>query len=384
MKKIFLVLFTALAALTATAQRGLKIAYIDMEYILDKVPDYAEAKNQLEQRAQKWKQDIETKRNEINKLKESLATEKALLTKELIEEREEEIAFQEKELLDYQMKRFGPTGDLMTQKSVLVKPIQDQVFNIIQDLAEARNYDFVFDKSSDLTMLFSAKRHDISDLVVRRLTRTARQEQLSNKELKKLEEQDAQEDLEADPAYQERQKKLEERQELREKAQQEREAAREAKRKEYEERRQRMIDEREAKRNARNGGTTETPSTNSTDTEDDTTPTNENRPAAGNPVPKSNTAQPVPGDNGKSVKTTATETPEEGTAEEVNKQNAAQDARAERQRVIDERRKAALEKRQKAIDDREAARKAREEEKNKNTNEAAPATDNPDSTDDEE
>ncbi|WP_297333940.1 OmpH family outer membrane protein [Flavobacterium sp.] len=383
MKKILLVLFTALAALTATAQRGLKIAYIDMEYILDKVPDYAEAKNQLEQRAQKWKQDIETKRNEINKLKESLATEKALLTKELIEEREEEIAFQEKELLDYQMKRFGPTGDLMTQKSVLVKPIQDQVFNIIQDLAEARNYDFVFDKSSDLTMLFSAKRHDISDLVVRRLTRTARQEQLSNKELKKLEEQDAQEDLEADPAYQERQKKLEERQELREKAQQEREAAREAKRKEYEERRQRMIDERDAKRNARNGGTTETPATNTTGTEDDTTPTNENRPAA-TPTPKSNTAQPVPGENGKSVKTTATETPEEGTTEEVNKQNTAQDARAERQRVLDEQRKAAAEKRQKAIEERQAARKAREEEKNKKTNEAAPATDSPDSTDDEE
>jgi Skp family chaperone for outer membrane proteins len=386
MKKIFLVLFTALAALTSTAQRGLKIAYIDMEYILDKVPDYAEAKNQLEQRAQKWKQDIETKKNEINKLKESLATEKALLTKELIEEREEEIAFQEKELLDYQMKRFGPTGDLMTQKSVLVKPIQDQVFNIIQDLAEARNYDFVFDKSSDLTMLFSAKRHDISDLVVRRLTRTARQEQLSNKELKKLEEQDAQEDLESDPAYQERQKKLEERQEQREKMQQEREAAREAKRKEYEERRQRMLDEREAKRNARSGGTTTTtPATGNTDTED-TEPVNENRPAAGNPTPKSNTAQPVQGENGKSVKTTATETPDAGTAEEVNKQNAAQDARAERQRILEERRKAAAEKRQKAIDDREAAKKAREEEKNKNnnTNEAAPATDNPHSTDEEE
>ena len=97
MKKIFLVLFTIFTAVTATAQRGLKVAYIDMEYILDKVPDYAEAKNQLEQKAQKWKQEIEVKRNEINKLKESLKTEKALLTKELIEEREEEIAFQEKD-----------------------------------------------------------------------------------------------------------------------------------------------------------------------------------------------------------------------------------------------------------------------------------------------
>ena len=99
-----------------------------MEYILEKVPDYAEAKNQLEQKAQKWKQEIEAKKIEIAKLKEALKTEKVLLTKELIEEREEEIKFQETELLDFQQKRFGPNGDLITQKAVLVKPIQDQVF----------------------------------------------------------------------------------------------------------------------------------------------------------------------------------------------------------------------------------------------------------------
>jgi Skp family chaperone for outer membrane proteins len=90
-------------------------------------------------------------------LKESLKTEKVLLTKELIEEREEEITFQEKELLDYQQKRFGPNGDLIIQKAVLVKPIQDQVFTAVQDIAEAKKYDFIFDKSSDLTMLFAAK-----------------------------------------------------------------------------------------------------------------------------------------------------------------------------------------------------------------------------------
>ncbi|NDI99266.1 OmpH family outer membrane protein [Flavobacterium sp. LaA7.5] len=344
MKKIFLVLFTIFVTLTATAQRGLKIAYIDMEYILDKVPDYAEAKNQLEQKAQKWKQEIEVKRNEINKLKESLKAEKALLTKELIEEREEEIAFQEKELLDYQLKRFGPTGDLISQKSVLVKPIQDQVFTIIQDLAEARNYDFVFDRSSDLTMLFAAKRHDISDRVVALLTRAAKQSQLSSKELKRLEEKDAQEDLESDPAYQERQKKLEDRKTERQRAIDERKAAQEAKRKEYQERREQLLKEREAKRNG--GKTPDTEDKGNLDSTDDPASTDDEE----TPQPKSNAAQ------------------------NTEKQDAAQAAREAREKVLEERKKAAEERRAKIIADREAAKKAREEEKNKNST-PTPTTD---------
>lgn len=359
MKKILLILFTVLTALTATAQRSIKIAYIDMEYILDKVPDYAEAKNQLEQRAQKWKQEIETKKNEINALKQSLDSEKALLTKELIEEREEEIAYQEKELMDYQMKRFGPTGDLISQKTVLVKPIQDQVFNIIQDLAEARKYDFVFDKSSDLTMLFSAKRHDISDHVVNLLTRASRQQQLSAKELKRLEEADAKADLESDPEYQERQQKLEDRKAQREKMLEERRAAQEAKRKEYEEKRAKLLEEREAKRNGRNNSTPAPDK--ATDTEGDDTPPAQNRPAATTPAPKSANDKPVQGENSTEVKTTATDKPEAGDAETVQKQNT----QAERQRILEERKQAAEERRQKILAEREAARQAREAANNK-------------------
>ena len=349
MKKTFLVLFTFFAALTATAQRGLKIAYIDMEYILDKVPDYAEAKNQLEQKAQKWKQEIEVKKNEINKLKESLKTERALLTKELIEEREEEIAFQEKELLEYQLKRFGPTGDLISQKSVLVKPIQDQVFTIIQDLAEARNYDFVFDRSSDLTMLFAAKRHDISDRVVALLTRAAKQSQLSSKELKRLEKQEAQEDLESDPAYQERQKKLEDRKAERERVLEERKAAQEAKRKEYEERREKLLQEREAKRNG--GKATDTQEKSDINSNDDPAPATEE---ADTPKPKSTDSESA-----------------------ADRQEAA---KAAREKILEDRKKAAEERRAKIIADREAAKKAKEDEKNKNS---APATNDTQTTDEE-
>lgn len=195
-KHLFLViLFAFTCSLQAQIVKGLRIGYIDMEYILQNVPDFTEAKNQLEQKAQKWKQEITVKNNEITKLKESLKTERILLTKELIEEREEEIAFQEKELMDIQEKRFGPNGDLIVQRAVLVKPIQDQVFTAVQDIAEQRKFDYVFDKSSDLTIIFAAKQYDISDMVVRKLTRIAKRSQLSKSELKEQEKKEYQEDV---------------------------------------------------------------------------------------------------------------------------------------------------------------------------------------------
>ena len=197
MKKhlIFAILFVCTYSLKAQVVKGLRIGYIDMEYILQNVPDYTEAKNQLEQKAQKWKLEITAKNNEITKLKEALKTERVLLTKELIEEREEEIAFQEKELMDFQEQRFGPSGDLIVQKAVLVKPIQDQVFTAVQDIAAQRRYDFVFDKSSDLTMIFAAKQYDISDMVVRRLSRSSNRSQLTKSELKKEAIKEYQEDV---------------------------------------------------------------------------------------------------------------------------------------------------------------------------------------------
>ena len=185
--------------------RGTKVGYIDMEYILQNVPNYSEATIQLDQKVQKWKQEVEAKKIEINKIQEALNAEKALLTKELIEERETEIKFLETEMLDYQQKRFGPNGDLMIQKSVLTKPIQDQVFTAVQDIAEAKKYDFVFDKSSDLTMLFAAKRFDISDQVLRVITRSEKREQLTKKQLAAEEAKDNKEDAELEnPALAER------------------------------------------------------------------------------------------------------------------------------------------------------------------------------------
>jgi Skp family chaperone for outer membrane proteins len=249
MRKQFLLFLTILfSALTFGQAKGVKIGYIDMEYILQNVPSYTEAKNQLELKAQKWKQEIEVRNNEITKLKEALKTEQVLLTKELIAEKQEEITFQEKELLDYNQKRFGPNGDLLNQKSVLVKPIQDQIFTIVQDLADSKKYDFIFDKSSDLTMLFAAKRYDISDQVLRTLNRAEQKEQLTKKQLKLQEEKDAREDfIKENPEMLERQKILEDKKAAREKAIADKKAEAAEKKKLAEEAKKKELEEKAAK-----------------------------------------------------------------------------------------------------------------------------------------
>ena len=323
MKKhfLFLLMFTAVS-FTANAQsRGVKIGFIDMEYILQNVPDYAEAKNQLELKAQKWKQEIAAKRTEIDKLKEDLKTERVLLTKELLEEREEEIAFQENELSDYQQKRFGPTGDLMSQKAVLVKPIQDQVFTAAQDIAEAQRYDFIFDKSSDLTMLFAAKRYDISDRVVRAITRSSKRDQLSKKQLKEEEEREAKEDMIDDnPALAERQKVLDEKKAAREKLIEDRKVAAEERKKAAAEKRQKLIDERAAQKN----GTTVPPAGEQNNDEPQTVP------AEG---------------ESKQAETEVTEDPRAQAA-------------AEKARKLAERKQALEDRRKKILEEREAAKNA--------------------------
>lgn len=339
MKKHLILLLLIVAGSAEAQTRGVKIGYIDMEYILENVPEYTDAKNQLEEKALRWKQEIEVKKNEISKLKSSLNSEKVLLTKELVEEREEEIRFQETTLLDYQNKRFGPNGDMIIQKSVLVKPIQDQVFTAVQDISEAKKYDFIFDKSSDLTILFAAKRHDISDQIVRSITRASKRGQLTKKQLQEEEAKEAKEDMVDDnPALAERQKILDERKTAREKLIQDRKEAAAEKKRLYDEKRARLLEEREARKNG-------------TYIEGDKPETSDTSSADGNAeVPKDNSVNPA--------------------EEQVDNKEEAADPRAaaaiERARILEERKQALEDRKAKILKDREEAKRLRDEKlKNK-------------------
>jgi Skp family chaperone for outer membrane proteins len=252
MKKLFV--FICILSLSSTfGQKTTKIGYIDMNYILEKLPEYAEAKNSLEQKAAKWTQDIEGKKQNVKTLKEKLDAEKVLLTKELVSDKEKEIKEAELELIDYQQKRFGPQGDLIIQKNAMVKPIQDQVFNIVQDIAKDRGYDFIFDRSSDATMLFTAERFDISDFVLKQIERAGKKVELTKKQKKDQDKADKREmDVKENPEIlkkeQDKADKASATKEEREKKIQERKDAYEARKKEIEDKKQQQIKEREAAR----------------------------------------------------------------------------------------------------------------------------------------
>ncbi|CAA0240326.1 OmpH family outer membrane protein [Tenacibaculum maritimum] len=167
MKKNILSIVLLFIVVVAAAQKSQRIAYIDMEYILQNVPEYVEAQNSLNAKVEKWKTKLDKEARHIEVLKTDLANEKAILTKDLIEEREEDIAIKQESLRRLESLYFGPQGDMYILRRKLVQPVQDQVYNAIQNIATKKKYDFVFDKSSDLVMLYSNKKYDISELIIK-------------------------------------------------------------------------------------------------------------------------------------------------------------------------------------------------------------------------
>ena len=185
MKKSYFFILLFLTSSFIFGQRGIKIGYIDTEYILENLPEYNQISKRLEEKAGDWKKEIEERSRKIDQKKESLKSERILLTSEMIEEIEEEILIDEEELSEYQQKRFGPRGDLIIQKQQLIQPIQDQIFNAIRELAKSRNYDFIFDKSADIVMLYSDKRYDVSDQILRTISRANNRKKVDSRKDKR-------------------------------------------------------------------------------------------------------------------------------------------------------------------------------------------------------
>lgn len=168
-------------SIKAHSQRGARIAYIDMDVILSQNKEFKTANLLLDEKIAQWKKEIEVKKLQLKRIEDQFAVEKILLTPELIADRELEIKDFAAEVVSLQEKRFGPNGDMMIQKNQLLKPVQDQILSIVQDIAKERKYDFVFDRSSDVIMLYSAKNYDISDLVLRKIQVQERIKERKNK-----------------------------------------------------------------------------------------------------------------------------------------------------------------------------------------------------------
>jgi len=167
MKKVLLVVcFTFIAVTAAFAQR---FAYVDSDYILKHMPEYASAQRQLEALSAQWQKEVDAKYQEIDRLYKAYQADEVLMTPDMKKRRQADIDDKEKSAKDFQRQKFGPDGELTQKSNTMIKPIQEKMEKAIQAVAEEDNMDMIFDKNSEVIMLYASPRLNKSDDVIIKL-----------------------------------------------------------------------------------------------------------------------------------------------------------------------------------------------------------------------
>lgn len=151
------------------ASQAQKFAYVDTDYILQSIPEYQDAQKQLDDLSKSWQSQIESKYAEIDKLYKSYQAEQLLLTDEMKKKREDEIVRKERQVKDFQKSKFGVDGELFKKRQELIQPLQDQIYNVIKEIADAGSYMVIFDKAGQSNILYTNSRYDKSDDVLKKL-----------------------------------------------------------------------------------------------------------------------------------------------------------------------------------------------------------------------
>jgi Skp family chaperone for outer membrane proteins len=175
-KLIYSLLILSISVSTFS-QKPFRVGYINMDYILENFDDFKQANQEYSLKLDKWRREIERTQKDIEKKYDELEIKRPLLTTSIYNELKQEIDFEKSELEEYKQKRFGPEGDWIIQEKILIQPIQDEVLEAVQKIGDKNKFDIIFDKSSAIIMLYSEKKYDISELVLKSILR---QEKIEN------------------------------------------------------------------------------------------------------------------------------------------------------------------------------------------------------------
>lgn len=167
MKK-FIAIFTLIIAMTSFGYAQ-KYAFVDTEYILSKIPAYENAKTKLDELSKVWQKEIEGKYSVVEQKYKEYQTESALLSAQMKKQKEDEIIKLEEEANALREKYFGDEGELFKKRQELIKPIQDEVYNAIKEIATEGNYGFIFDKAGSMALIYTDAKFDVSDDVLKKL-----------------------------------------------------------------------------------------------------------------------------------------------------------------------------------------------------------------------
>lgn len=173
----FILLFLCCSLSGGFAQSGTRYAFVNLEYILNNIPEYAKAQGELDSYSQKLQTDVDAVYAEIRTLQSKLNADRVFLTPAMREEREKQIAAKEREARLLQQQYFGPNGALFAKREELVKPLQDEVLTVIKDIAKEGNFGMIIDVSADNSVVFFDPKLDKSNLVLRKLGYTVKKQE---------------------------------------------------------------------------------------------------------------------------------------------------------------------------------------------------------------
>ena len=160
--------FLGLLAGTTPAQAQ-RLGYIDTEFIMSKMPEYAQAQIELNKLSDTWEKEIEAQQKDLDKMYRTYQAEEVVLTEPMKKKRQDELLKKEQEIKAYRTKQFGYEGQLFKKRQELNKPAQDKVYEAVEKMVKAKKLDIVLDKASDLTMIYTNPTFDYTEYVLEEL-----------------------------------------------------------------------------------------------------------------------------------------------------------------------------------------------------------------------
>jgi outer membrane protein len=172
MKSISAFIFVAASFIVcvSTANAQSKIGWINSAAIMEKLPEAQDAQHQLDNIVADWQNELAKMQNEWQKKYEEYDKKKLILTDQLRAQSEKELQDLDKKISDFRNKKFGQNGELFTKQNELMKPVQNKIFKVVQDIAKENDYDYVFDKSADILLMYSNDKYDLTAKVLERVT----------------------------------------------------------------------------------------------------------------------------------------------------------------------------------------------------------------------
>jgi outer membrane protein len=169
MKKSWALIVLLLPLYTITANAQMKIAYFNSDAIMKQLPDAQDAQKQLDQFVADWQQELNKMQDEWKKKFDEYDKRKLIMTEQRRADAERELREMDQKIVDFRTQKFGQNGELFNKQTELMKPVQDRVFKAVQEAAREDCYDYVFDKSGDILLMYANEKYDLTQKIFAKL-----------------------------------------------------------------------------------------------------------------------------------------------------------------------------------------------------------------------